>query len=58
MNNPNMTNTEVVEAIQQELLDRYPGSDDSHITDFIVRALSNYFTTDDLIGFYEFLKDE
>ena len=53
-----MSKGDVTEKIQQELLDRYPNSDDSYITDFIVRALGNFFTTDRLEEFYEFLEEE
>ena len=56
------TKREVTELIHEELVNRFDGGFDNEHTinaiEFMTIALGNYFTTDELVGFYEFLKEE
>lgn len=51
------TKKDVIESIHDELSTRFV-DDNTDCIDFVVRALGNFFTTDQLEEFYEFLKDE
>ena len=51
------TKKDITESIHEELTTRFV-DDNTDCIDFIVRALGNFFTTDQLEEFYEFLKDE
>lgn len=51
------TKKDVTESIHEELTTRFV-DDNTDCIDFVVRALGNFFTTDQLEEFYEFLKDE
>lgn len=52
------TKLDITESIQTELFDRFSGSNSIEVIEFITRALGNFFSTDELEEFYEFLKDE
>ncbi len=52
------TKGDITESIQTELFDRFSGSNTIEVIEFITRALGNFFSTDKLEEFYEFLKDE
>ena len=56
------TKKDVTESIHDELSTRFVrGYNTDNVIDaieFITRALGNFFTTDQLEEFYEFLKDE
>ena len=51
------TKQDVTESIHEELATRFVDNNTDCI-DFIVRALGNFFSTDKLEEFYEFLKEE
>ena len=51
------TKKDITESIYEELSIRFVDNNTDSI-DFVVRALGNFFTTDQLEEFYEFLKDE
>ena len=56
------TKGDITESIHDELSTRFVrGYDNDNVVDaieFITRALGNFFNTDQLEEFYEFLKDE
>lgn len=52
------TKQNVTESISEELVFRFPDKESIEVIEFITRALGNFFTTDQLEEFYEFLKEE
>ena len=53
-----VTKRDVTESISEELTNRFPDKENINCIEFITRALGNFFSTDQLEEFYEFLKDE
>ena len=54
-----MSKQDIVTNINEELITRFiDGEDANKVIDFITIALGNFFTTDQLTEFYEFIKEE
>lgn len=52
------TKKDVTEHIQDELFSRFPYKENIEVIEFITRALGNFFNTDQLEEFHEFLEEE
>lgn len=53
------TKQDVTESIHDELTTRFLDTENAiDVIEFITRALGNFFTTDQLEEFYEFIQDE
>ena len=53
-----VTKRNVTESISDELINRFPDKENIEVIEFMTRALGNFFSTDQLEEFYEFLKEE
>ena len=52
------TKQDITESISEELTFRFPDKENIVVIEFITRALGNFFSTDQLEEFYEFIKEE
>lgn len=53
-----MSKQDIVYAIHEEITVRFQDNDNNEVIDFMTTALGNFFSTDQLTEFYEFIKEE